>query len=122
MSSFNELKSKVEALHSYGESIIHLADELSKTILSLMPEQFQKVTPKGSQPKVKTSISKPLTLNDVRHRLSMLAQAGFAAEATSLITRYGVKKISDLDPAIYNELLVEVDTILNNQSPTQPLL
>ena len=46
----------------------------------------------------------------------MLAQAGFSTEATSLIIRHGAKKLSDLNPAIYGQILQEVDKILKSKN------
>ena len=111
MLPLNALKSKVEELHIYGENIIHLTDELSKTISEFISAQSPKETSKELQPEAKS-----VSLSEVRHRLSMLAQAGFSTEATSLIIRHGAKKLSDLNPAIYGQILQEVDKILKSKN------
>ena len=116
MLPLNALKSMVEELHIYGENIIHLTDELSKTISEFISAQSPKETSKELQPEAKASTAKSVSLSEVRHRLSMLAQAGFSTEATSLIIRHGAKKLSDLNPAIYGQILQEVDKILKSKN------
>ena len=58
MLPLNALKSKVEELHIYGENIIHLTDELSKTISEFISAQSQKETSKELQPEAKASTAK----------------------------------------------------------------
>jgi hypothetical protein len=54
---------------------------------------------------------KALTLEEVRHRMTVIAQAGYSAEVKALITKYGARKLSDIDPSKFEGLLKEADAL-----------
>ena len=48
---------------------------------------------------------------EVRHRMTVIAQAGYSAEVKALITKYGARKLSDIDPSRFEGLLKEADAL-----------
>ena len=85
------LAAKIEALRLSAKSIMDIADELAKNLSSEEPT--------------------PPSLEDVRHKLILAAQAGFSAEVKALITKYGADRLSAVDPSHYAALLSEADAI-----------
>ena len=85
------LAAKIEALRLSAKSIMDIADELAKNLSSEEPT--------------------PPSLEDVRHKLILAAQAGFSAEVKALITKYGADRLSAVDPSHYAALLAEADAI-----------
>ena len=85
------LAARIEALRLCAKTITELADELEKTI----------EPPKEAAP----------TFEDVRHKLILLAQAGFSAEVKALITKHGASRLSDVDPSQYAALLSEAEEV-----------
>mgnify|MGYP006922478945 CR=1 FL=1 len=43
--------------------------------------------------------------------MTVIAQSGFSAEVKALITKYGARKLSDIDPSQYESLLKEADAL-----------
>lgn len=86
-----DLAAKIEALRLSAKSIMDIADELAKNLSSEEPT--------------------PPSLEDVRHKLILAAQAGFSAEVKALITKYGADRLSAVDPSHYAVLLSEADAI-----------
>ncbi|MBU3100692.1 MULTISPECIES: hypothetical protein [Clostridium] len=58
----------------------------------------------STKPKVET-----FTLEKVRGVLASKSQNGKQPEVKSLITKYGGKKLTDIDPACYKDLLKEAE-------------
>ena len=85
------LAAKIETLRLSAKAIIDIADELAK---SLQVEE-----------------AKPPSLEDVRHKLILAAQAGFSAEVKALITKYGADHLSEIDASHYAALLKEAESI-----------
>ena len=52
---------------------------------------------------------KALTLEEVCHRMTVIAQAGYSAEVKALITKYGARKLSDIAPSKFEGLMKEED-------------
>lgn len=106
MGKMSELDVQIKELRSCGETIVGIADALT--------EMFTSAAAKETAPK-KTAKEQPktLTLEDVRHRMTVIAQSGFSAEVKSLITKYGARKLSDIDPSQYELLLKEANALGN---------
>ena len=85
------LAAKIEALRLSAKSIIDVADELAKSLQAEEPNAP--------------------SLEDIRHKLILAAQAGFSAEVKALITKYGADRLSAVDPSHYAALLAEADAI-----------
>jgi hypothetical protein len=63
-------------------------------------------------PEPKPEQSKPaLKLDDVRPVLAEKSRNGFTPQVKALLTKYGVSKLSQLDPAHYEALLKEAEGI-----------
>ena len=107
MGKMSELDAQIKELRICGETIIGIADALAGLFSSPAEEDAPKKTPKKAakeEPKV-------LTLEDVRHQMTVIAQSGFSAEVKALITKYGARKLSDIDPSQYKSLLKEADAL-----------
>jgi hypothetical protein len=85
------LAAKIETLRLSAKSIMDIADELAKSLQVEDP--------------------KPPSLEDVRHKLILAAQAGFSAEVKALITKYGADRLSEIDASHYAALLKEAESI-----------
>ena len=88
------LAAKIEALRLCARSIMDIADELAGSLPAEEP-------PKEAAP----------TFEEVRHKLILVAQAGFSAEVKALITKHGASRLSDVDPSHYAALLSEAEAI-----------
>ena len=100
MGKMSELDTQIQELRSCGETILSIATALAEMFSS----QVEAPAPEEAKPE-------PPSLEDVRHRLTLLAQAGHSAEVKELITRYGAKKLSDVEPAKFEALLRDTDAI-----------
>lgn len=103
MGKMSELDAQIKELRICGETIIRIADALAGMFSSPAEEDPPKKAAK-EEPKV-------LTLEDVRHQMTVIAQSGFSAEVKALITKYGARKLSDIDPSQYESLLKEADAL-----------
>ena len=107
MGKMSELDAQIKELRVCGKTIIGIADALAGMFSSPAEEDPPKKTPKKAvkdEPKV-------LTLEDVRHQMTVIAQSGFSAEVKALITKYGARKLSDIAPSQYESLMKEADTL-----------
>ena len=43
--------------------------------------------------------------------MTVIAQAGYSAEVKALITKYGARKLSDIDPSRFEGILKEADAL-----------
>lgn len=103
MGKMSELDAQIKELRICGETIIGIADALAGMFSASAEEE----TPK----KAAKEEPKGLTLEDVRHQMTVIAQSGFSAEVKALITKYGARKLSDIDPSQYESLLKEADAL-----------
>jgi hypothetical protein len=60
---------------------------------------------------IKTEEVKTIALEDVRAKLASLSQSGKQRDVKELITKYGAKKLTDIDPACYEKLLNEAEVL-----------
>jgi len=54
---------------------------------------------------------KPVSLEQIRAILAEKSQSGKQPEVKALITKFGAKKLTDIDPACYKELLQEAEAL-----------
>ncbi len=54
---------------------------------------------------------KPFTLEDVRAALLEKRKAGFRDEVKALLVRHGAERLTDIDPAEYDAMMVEAEVI-----------
>ena len=104
MGKVSELEMQIKELRSCGETIIEIANTLAG--------MFSSETAEDAPPKADPT-EKPKTpaVEEVRHRMTVIAQAGYSAEVKALITKYGARKLSDIDPSQYDEFLKEADAL-----------
>ena len=100
MGKMSDLDLQIKELRSCGETII----ETANTLAGMFSSQAAEDAPPNEKPKAPT-------LEEVRHRMTVIAQAGYSAEVKALITKYGARKLSDIDPSQYDELLKEADAL-----------
>ena len=99
MGKMSDLDLQIKELRSCGEAIIGIANTLAEMFSSPAED-----APPKEKPKV-------LTLEEVRHRMTVIAQAGYSVEVKALITKYGARKLSDIDPSQFEGLLKEADAL-----------
>ena len=107
MGKMSDLDLQIKELRSCGETIIGIANTLAGMFSSGTAED----TPPKAGPKEKP---KTPAFEEVRHRMTVIAQAGDSAEVKALITKYGARKLSDIDPSRYEELLKEAASRLKH--------
>ena len=56
---------------------------------------------------------KTLTLEEVRAILAEKSRDGFTAQIRDLLLKYGAKKLSEVDPASYKDLVADVEVLGN---------
>lgn len=103
MGKMSDLDLQIKELRSCGETIIEIANTLAGMFSSQAGD-----TPPKADPKEKP---KTPAFEEVRHRMTVIAQAGYSAEVKALITKYGARKLSDIAPSQYEELLKEADAL-----------
>ena len=104
MGKMSDLDLQIKELRSCGETII----EIANTLAGMFSSQATEDTPPKAAPKENP---KTPSFEEVRHRMTVIAQAGYSAEVKALITKYGARKLSDIDPSQYEELLKEADAL-----------
>lgn len=100
MGKMSDLDLQIKELRFCGETIIGIANTLA--------EMFSSLAAEDAPPKEKP---KSFTLEEVRHRMTVIAQAGYSTEVKALITKYGARKLSDIDPSKFEGLLKEADAL-----------
>ena len=67
--------------------------------------------PKTAPKAPKKAASPAISEDDVRKVLGDKSRAGFTADVKALITKYGVEKVSQLDPTLYAAIIAEAEWI-----------
>ena len=62
-----------------------------------------------------TEPATPLDFRDVRHRITLVAQAGHAEEIKGLLSQFGVSRLSDLAPSSYRAILEAAEALLHEK-------
>lgn len=87
-----------------------LAEDLKKLAGSI--ELFVKSTQKDENLKDQEPLKvEPITIVKVRAVLAEKSQSGKQPEVKALITKFGAKKLTDIDPACYEKLLKEASEL-----------
>ena len=100
MSKMSELDAAVTELRKCGETLIGVSETL-RELFGSDAEQTPVAPPK---PAVKA-----LTIEDVRPALARKSIEGHNVQA--LILKYGAKKLSEVDPAHYADLLHDAEVL-----------
>lgn len=101
MEKMNELASQLVELKHCGETLIGIADSLTK--LLLQSKNVEQAIPKEEK--------KSLSFEEVRAVLATKSREGHTAEVKAILTEFGVEKLSDIEPSQYEELLKRVGVI-----------
>ena len=62
-----------------------------------------------------TEPATPLDFRDVRHRITLVAQAGHAEEIKALLNKFGASRLSDIDPSSYQAILEAAEALLHEK-------
>lgn len=108
MGRMSELDALIKELRSCGEAINGIAETLTEMFSS---QDTAEAPPKKPAKKETEKPKEAIPFEKVRHRMTVIAQAGFSAEVKALITKYGARKLSDIDPSKYEGLLKEADAL-----------
>lgn len=90
----------VEAIaETYNDTVLTI-DTTAAVIEAEEPKQIEEKQQK-----------KELTFEEVRAVLATKSREGHTAEVKAVLTEFGVEKLSDIEPAQYEELLAKVEVI-----------
>lgn len=98
MSKVKLLLDVVRDMRSLADSLQALADATQKNEVETTPV-VQEIVVEPAAPE------KKLTITDVRAVLGRKV----TAEAKALLTKFGVNKLSEIDPGVYGQLLTEAE-------------
>lgn len=103
MGKLNELDMVIKDLRTAAATINDVADTLA--------EMFSTTADKAQD--VAAPAEPVLTLEQVRAVLADKSRMGFTAEIRSLLQKYGVPKLSGIDPANYKALVADAEVLGN---------
>lgn len=90
----------VEAIaETYNDTVLTI-DTTAAVIEAEEPKQIEEKQQK-----------KEITFEEVRAVLATKSREGHTAEVKAVLTEFGVEKLSDIEPAQYEELLAKVEVI-----------
>ena len=126
MSTMSEISALLDEIKSCGNTLISIYDELHNLIDSKEPDE-EKPKTKTSKKRAKPAeapetlteeqppeeMPKPLTFEDVQTAFGMKSKDGYTVEVKALITKFGAKKLSEIDTADYPALMKELEVIGN---------
>lgn len=105
MSKMSEMAMTIEELRNAAAAITDAANYLAQLFSGNDAEE---------QPEEKVPVQKPaLTLEQIRAVLSEKSRAGYTANVRELLQKYGVSKLSQVDPSNYEALLRDAEVIGN---------
>ena len=105
MSKMNDMAMTIEELRGAAAAISDAADWLAKQFSGDANEQPAKEAAPQPEPKPQ------LTLEQVRAVLADKSRAGHTAAVRELLLKYGASKLSQIDPANYEALLMEAEVL-----------
>lgn len=101
----------VQDMQALGNSLQVLAEAL------MAGEQSEEIIKEDDLPfdtsDMETSKSQ-VTLEEVRSVLARQSQAGFTAQVQSIIQRFNAKKLSDVQPQYYEEIMLLAEELTND--------
>lgn len=116
MSKMSELAAEIAELKHCGEILIGISESLAE-LFSKSEEHTEKqpvkktAAKKEEKPKETPKQEKILSLTDVRAVLAEKSRNGLTAEVKALLNKYGVEKLSEIDPAEYPALLADAEVL-----------
>lgn len=106
-----ELKADSELLGALVAIKESLEQILSYKVSTQDEAQIEAIEGEQASTNVKSKESEVITLEAVRAVLAAKSQTGKQPEVKALITKYGGKKLTDLEPSCYAELLQEAQVL-----------
>ena len=126
MSTMSDISALLDEIKSCSNTLISIYDELHNLIDSKEPDEEKpktKTRKKRAKPaeapetlteeQPPEEMPKPLTFEDVQTAFGMKSKDGYTLEVKALITKYGAKKLSEIDPTDYPALIKELEVIGN---------
>lgn len=104
MSKMSELSTAVSELERCAEALLVTANVLRELFSSQEETSAQPAEAQQSAPR-------PLTLEEVRPVLARKASEGKTEAVKALLARYNVKRLSDVDPALFAALKQEAEVL-----------
>ena len=103
MGKMSDMTMTIDTLRNAAAAITEAANYLAQLGSSDNTEE---------SPKEKAPVQKPaLTLEQVRAVLSEKSRAGYTASIRELLQKYGVSKLSQVDPSNYEALLRDAEVL-----------
>ena len=124
MSTMSDISALLDEIKSCGNTLISIYDEMHNLIDSKEPDE-EKPRPKNRKRKTEEAPEtvleeqppeeppKPLTFEEIQTAFGMKSRDGYTAEVKALITKFGAKKLSEIDPTDYPALIKELEVIGN---------
>ena len=108
MSKMSELSQILSELKDCGKTLINISDSLTE-IFSNTDEEPENVM---KSPATRTEEPEPeLSFLDVRKKFAEMSRAGYTEALKELLKKYGVDKLSSIDPLQYAALLADAEAI-----------
>lgn len=95
--------SKIKLALDVVEDLKSLANSLESLVKTMQVNE--------EPSKVEESKEEPISIERVRAVLAEKSQSGKQPEVKALITKYGAKKLTEIDPACYKDLLAEAEVL-----------
>lgn len=95
--------SRIKLLMEVKEDAENLASSVGSLLAALESDEEKE--------EVKDEDNKSYKLEDVRKVLANKSRLGFTGAIRNLLEKHGAKKLSDIDPSKYKDLLVEVEKL-----------
>jgi len=102
----NELSLAIDELHRCGEALISVADSLRELFSEGDEANDVQVVAKAAP-------APTVTLEQVRAILTEKSRSGYTTQVRELLSKYGVTKLSDVDPSAYAALLADAEVLGN---------
>jgi hypothetical protein len=106
MGKMNELSLAIDELHRCGEALISVADSLRELFSEGDEANDVQVVAKAAP-------APTVTLEQVRAILTEKSRSGYTTQVRELLSKYGVTKLSDVDPSAYAALLADAEVLGN---------
>ena len=127
MSTMSEISALLDEIKSCSNTLISIYDEMHNLIDSKEPDEEKTKAKTTRKRKTKTEEApeiipedqtpeespKPLTFEEIQSSFVMKSRDGYTADVKALITKFGAKKLSEIDADDYPALMKELEVIGN---------
>lgn len=101
--------SRIKLLMEIKEDAENLASSIG-VLLTALESDGEIASEQGSQTKVE-EVEKTYNLEEVRKILADKSRLGHTAKIRELLEEYGAKKLSEIDPSKYKDLVADVEKL-----------